>query len=134
MTASTGPELGSLEYYGVKLTEEQLEHFGTKGMKWGVRRGKKTSGVTRHRGAVIDRNAQVIAANKKALSGEKYKLTVKLGSALVGKDTMRRNMQTHIKDLNDQNKRLKAGKLNLGDRLDLMTVHPVELLISARPR
>lgn len=134
MAGSVRPELGSPEHYGIKLTDEELLHYGKKGMKWGVRRGKGTTGVSRHRGALMDRNANAIKLNERALSGEAAKIRVKIGSALMGKEAMRRNMETTVKNLNEQNARLRAGKLNVGDRIGLLTVQPIELLVSARPR
>lgn len=115
--------------------EEALEHFGTKGMKWGVRKGKGSTGLTRHRGALIDQNSRRVARLQKAQAGKKYRLEMGIGKAIFGKETMQRQLSTQIKELNAQNNRLKSGKLVLNDRLGLvMNVRLEELVISRKPQ
>lgn len=111
-----------------------LEHYGVKGQKWGVRRSKKTTGVSRARGAMIDRNDRMLSEIKNARTGKKYKRTVKVVRAIIGEEKQKRNWDTLSKDLRMQNKRVRAGELKAADRLQLFAQTPLmDLVITRRP-
>ena len=112
-----------------------LEHFGTKGMKWGVRRGRGTTGLTRHRGALIDRNTRIISVNKGMVAGTRHKRITAIGKKIVGDEAWKRRMNTQVKELNAQNDRLRKGKLTVEDRLDaVLNVSVGALVVSRTPR
>lgn len=114
--------------------DEYFEHHGVKGMKWGFRKSKKTTGVSRPRGALIDINKRQINNIALAKSGEKYQFSVALGRKLVGAETQKRNWKTMTSNLKAQNKRLKSGKLVVGDRLDMWgKVSLASLYVSRTP-
>lgn len=60
------------EYYAVQRSEEYLEHYGIKGMKWGVRKAIER-GNTRALGRQYKKAAKKLAKlEKRAASGKKY--------------------------------------------------------------
>ena len=112
-----------------------LEHFGTKGMKWGRRQGKSVTGVSRSSGAIIDRNDRIINEVKKTQSGEKNKVADAIVKKVLGPDQQKRNQETLVSSLTAQNARLKSGKTTFNDKLDkFMNVSVGEMFVSARPR
>lgn len=115
--------------------EEVMAHFGTKGMKWGIRGGKGTTGVTRSRGAILDRNARAQKINSDALSGKKYKAQVFIGKKLLGEKRYINRLNKINANLSAQDTRLISGKLKIRDRLQLIgNVGSGELLVSIRPK
>lgn len=115
-------------------TDEFLDHHGVKGQKWGIRKSERVTGVTRPRGALLDRNARTRQAIKDARSGERFRKTAAIGRAFVGKEQQQRNWNTLLRDLNAQDKRIKAGKLTTTDRLDLFGNTSIfNLVVSHRP-
>ena len=101
--------------------EEFLAHFGTKGMKWGVRQGKKKTGVTRTRSQKIEKNTNRVKRIEKIKAGKKYRLEGAIGKKLLGKPEWNRRLNQRISDLNAQNKRLSSGKkLTPNDRYQLV--------------
>lgn len=111
-----------------------LEHFGKKGMKWGVRKGRKAAGVSRSSGALIDRNNRSIDRIKQARAGKKYQKSVALTKKLIGEAKQNENWNRSIKDLKKQNTRLKAGKQTTMDRIDKFGhVSIANLLVSRTP-
>lgn len=111
-----------------------LEHFGVKGMKWGVRNSKKTTGVSRGKGALIDRNDRAKKVIKDARSGKDHRALAAIGRAFVGKEQQKINWSTMIKSLNAQNKRLKMDKATFNDKFKIaMTTSVVDLVVSRRP-
>lgn len=122
------------------LDEALLIHYGIKGMKWGARKGKSVTGVTRHRGALLDRNARTQARFRAAMKKTpdarmRDKAMVGAGRVLLGKKRMQRHFEKNMKTLNEQNQRLKAGKLKFRDRADLfLNVSAFDLMVSNRPK
>jgi hypothetical protein len=114
------------------LDEALLIHYGIRGMKWGVRRGKGVTGVSRHRGALMDRNNRVVYQRKKLMAGTRHKHLVNLAKKVVGEDTFNRRMKSSIKELNAQNDRIKKGKITFEDRMDAIFNVPVGALVVSR--
>lgn len=130
-------EIGEfLEHEGLSddMIDEFFEHHGVVGMKWGIRRGKSKTGVSRSRGALIDRNDRLRRNIRQVQSGEKFKASAAIGRAFVGEKKQKENWKRLTKDLNDQNARLKAGKATIGDRINMLAiVAPANLLVTHRP-
>jgi hypothetical protein len=122
------------------LDEALLVHYGIKGMKWGARKGKSVTGVSRHRGALLDRNARAQHRYRTAIKGTpearmRDRAMVGVGRTLLGKKRVQRIFEKDMKKLNEQNQRLKAGKLKFRDRADLFLNVPLsDLVISNRPK
>lgn len=124
-----------------ELNEELLMHYGIRGMKWGFRKGKSVTGVSRTRGMMLDRNARDTKMFKDASAGKGHRLpraSVAVGRKLLGKERYDRQLKKRISEMNKQSKRLKAGKLTVSDRID-MGVHlyrfsGVGLLVSHTPK
>lgn len=123
------------------LNNDLLMHYGIRGMHWGVRRGKKSTGVSRARGVLLDRNARDMKMLKDARAGKGHLLprgAAKLGKKMLGEKLWEKNYQKHMSEVMKQNKRLKSGKLTVADKLD-MSVHlyrfgGVGLLVSHKPK
>ena len=116
--------------------DDFLAHYGVMGMHWGIRKGKGTTGVSRARGAVIDRNKRYLHVNQLMRSGRKFRGTAMVGRALMGREDFRRKLKQRATDLNAQNNRLKSGQLSVMDRLDVLGwayVMPTDMLISVTP-
>lgn len=117
------------------LDDALLLHYGTKGMKWGRRKGKSTTGVSRFRGAIIDRNTRQARMFKNARAGKGSKVSSAIGKKLLGEDRWKKNMSLQIKNLNAQSKRMRTGKLTVADRMDLtLNVSALDLVVSRTPR
>lgn len=113
----------------------ELAHFGTKGMTWGVRQGKKKTGFNRKQGAVLDRNARTADTLNKARSGEAHRRTVALGKKIIGENQWEKNFQTSMKNINAQNERVKSGKATLADKIDMtLNISALDRVISRTPR
>lgn len=124
-----------------------FQHAGVKGMKWGVRKSRKETGLTRPRGASIDRNNRQIYRRENALDGTSYKRTMAVGRKVVtgttkihgllgyhGVKTLDNQLQLSIKDLKQQNRRLRSGKLFVSDRKELYNIALPALIISRKPK
>lgn len=111
-----------------------LEHYGKKGMKWGVRRGRGKTGVSRTRGAALDRNERYMRLLRQASAGERYRVSGAVGRAIVGEERFQARLQTRISELSSQNDRIRAGRVTIEDRLDMgLRVSGSGLIISRRP-
>lgn len=115
-----------------------LEHFGRKGMKWGVRQGSSKTGISRARGAKIDANDRYIRRLQDAQKGKgriSDRIEMRLAKIQMGESAVKRHANLQIAELRDQNKRLKSGKATVRDKLNiLMTTTPLELVLSNRPK
>jgi hypothetical protein len=120
------------------LDDALLIHFGIRGMKWGVRRGRGTTGVSRTRGALIDQNNRTIMRIKEAQAGKGRlwnRLRIGVGRGLLGDARMKRVLNTKVSNLNKQNTRLKTGKAKALDLLQAgFTVSPITAVVSVRPK
>lgn len=123
-----------------ELSEELLVHFGVKGMKWGKRQSKSVTGISRSRGALLDKNARTKSRIDAALKGDKSRSPVrqraalKLGQTLLGKERVGRLLQNKVDNLSAQDARVKSGQLKLADRLDVFNnVSVLGLLASNTP-
>lgn len=115
-----------------------LEHYGISGMKWGLRKGKKATGVSRFRGAIIDRNDRQAKRLRDARVGKgprSNRVAVSLGRKVLGEKRWESQFQKRMSSLKSQNSRLRSGKLKVEDRLQLALTVPLEdLFISNRPK
>jgi hypothetical protein len=128
----------SLEEAGLTHSEIDscLEHAGVRGMKWGVRKGKSKTGMTRRSGAVIDRNLRTINRIERARSGNglRYKAAAKVGRLYVKKEMQQENWKYSLNQLKSQNARIKSGKETSLELIAKNNVPLSSLLISRRPR
>lgn len=87
-----------------------LEHYGIRGMHWGIRRSKEKTGITRVRSAQIDINKRSLLYLKRA-KNRKHALTKGLSFMRAWHNSPRAAMHisTMRQKLNAQNKRLKKG-------------------------
>lgn len=114
--------------------EDILAHFGVRGMHWGIRRGKKVTGVSRKTGAMIDKNARQIHMIKGMKSGTDHKAKAAVGRAILGKERANRRWEMNINELTAQNARLKSGHVMVRDRLARqLLVTPIDQIISRTP-
>jgi len=114
--------------------DDFLMHYGVMGMHWGIRKGRGTTGISRTRGATIDRNKRYLHQIKLMKSGKKYRAQAAVGRALLGRDDFRRKMNQRVTNLNAQNDRLRNGKVTITDRLDMFsTITVADMLVSRTP-
>lgn len=126
-----------LEQQGLsdEAIDDHFEHFGVGGMKWGIRKGKSQTGISRARGSLIDRNNLMKSNIRKAQSGQKYKISVAIGRKFVGEKKQKENWAKFTKDLNSQNKRVRSGKLKAKDHLAVIGgTAIVDLFITTRQK
>lgn len=110
-----------------------FEHAGKKGMKWGVRRGKTTTGMSRGRSALVEINDNRITIAKHKLNGTKYTKTANIGKKFMGEERYKKSLNKTIFYANAQNNRVKSGKLWLRDRYAVYNLaQSPEALISVR--
>jgi hypothetical protein len=96
--------------------DDFLLHYGVKGMKWGVRKSKEETGLSRAQGATIDRNDRHIERLRRQPIFKKHynKLADKR---------------------EDQNDRIKDGELFVRDYLSIYGQTSLAgLYISVRPK
>ena len=96
-----------------------LAHYGVRGMHWGIRNSKSKTGISRARGATIDRHNRQIARITAARSGATHKNFVKVGRAFVGEKQQNANWDKMLHDLKSSNSRIKSGQLTTLDKLDV---------------
>jgi hypothetical protein len=117
--------------------EDYIEHFGILGMHWGIRRGKRKTGISRFSSALIDKNAFTRRHLQRTASGKHVVLRLADADqrALVGDKNYASNLQARIAGLDQQDRRLKKGKATALDKLDMFDrVSPLELVFSIRPK
>lgn len=121
-----------------ELNDALLMHYGIRGMKWGVRRGSSKTGISRARGAMVDRNDRHISRMKNVMAGKgliRDRIDYKMQSVVLGKSMTDRLMKVSIKEMNEQNTRLKKGKATFRDKLTVtFTTTPIDFVLSNRPK
>jgi hypothetical protein len=119
------------------LDDNLLIHYGIKGMKWGLRRGKSVTGLTRHRGATIDRNERIAKRLTDARAGRgpiDHRMAVALGRKTLGSKRWELQYQKRMSEINAQNQRLRTGKATVTDRLEMFMLTPLSsLVVTKRP-
>lgn len=132
------------------LDADLLVHYGIKGMKWGLRKSKAQTGVSRFRGARIDRNDRHLQRFKDAQktlgvsgrSGGKVSnkldtnVTNGLNRMVMGRKLTNRYYDMRISRIENHNARLKSGNLYVRDRVGVLLqtyISPGSLLVSYRP-
>ena len=114
--------------------DDFLAHYGVQGMKWGRRRGKSVTGVSRTGGALMDRNARMSSKLNAAKAGN-FDIDQAIGSLVVGKKRWEKMADTTLANMKSQDDRIKSGKMNLADKMDAYnTVTLFDLYVSYRPK
>jgi hypothetical protein len=106
------------------LNDLELEHFGRKGMKWGVRRSKSVTGQGRFAGAKTQANDRMIRGRTKFANGP------------LGKIPGYKKMQKkQINKLERSNERIASGKMKARDILAIYSaVGITDLMFTKTPR
>ena len=118
-----------------------LTHHGVKGMKWGIRKSRAKSGMSRAMSAQHEKNRGSLTLATKAL-GKRTKgegLTVKTRRVqfkaqrlLLGKKAANRINNIQITALQQQNKRIEQGKTTMLDKLQVgLTTSIPEMIVTA---
>ena len=126
-------------------TNEELAHYGVKGMRWGVRRGSVKSRIS---GAILDRNQRNVKYLKDVKNNkidEKGFVLGKYDKALVkgarkigvamhfGEKRYQQSMAKSISKIEAQSEIVKSGKLRVRDVVGAVaTISVAELAVSIR--
>lgn len=117
------------------MENEELTHYGIRGMKWGHRKGGL---ATRARGALADQNQRNTAVvtrareNRSVGAEEKFNRTVAVGLS-GGTKRLNKNLDKKLGHLAEQRKRVESGKLAAKDVLQLVAnVSVLDLVVSRR--
>lgn len=115
--------------------DDYLEHYGVKGMKWGVRKSKKVTGESRVTGATRDAIARTSHHLKEQRAGGNAKLSRGYGIVTsLGSKRFDRKLEKRINKLDAADKRWREGKTNVLDKLDFALAVPMGgLFIEAKP-
>lgn len=96
--------------------DDYLEHYGKKGMRWGIREGKKVTGYSRS------------GANRVSRNKAKINATVDLLETPLGIYIPTRKLQK-IAGLQAQNDRIKRGETTVRDKLAIAGSTRISTLI-----
>lgn len=110
------------QFSSASEVEEFLEHFGVRGMKWGVRRGKKHTGVGRVRGALTERSQRNEAKFDRRLRGKgtiRDRTARNLSKVTLGKKRSEKYYNFRLNYSKQQKARMEQGK---GTVLDALAV------------
>lgn len=112
--------------------ELALMHYGTKGMKWGIRKGKKETGVSRARGAAIDRAYRRSDRKEKKAEIQK-KLALRLGVETKGAGGI---SLREAKESRAKAQRLAKGKETVSEKFEMavMSINVASLVYERKPR
>lgn len=117
---------------------EDLAHFGTKGMKWGVRKGRAETGVSRAVGAKIDRNNRDAVYIKKTQSRSVASNILHhgpAGAAFIYSNYGQLAMKQRLSDISAQNERFTSGTATRLDKIGAsLGTSVAERFISVKPR
>lgn len=111
-----------------------IQHYGVMGMHWGIRKSRSETGISRARGAIIDRNERSKHVIELASSGRKFRGTAAVGRAFLGRERQQANWKMQTARLNAQNARMRSGRITVSDRLDMIgSLSVSDLYVSVRP-
>lgn len=114
---------------GSMSIEEALTHFGVKGMKWGVRKGKSETGISRFNAAKIQSNDRLIRANQKALE---KRAKSRVARIIYSSD---KKIGKNVAKLEASNERIRAGERKIQDILNVhSTVGYTDLFFTKTPK
>lgn len=98
------------EAYMDQEIDDFLEHYGIKGMKWGIRNSYKKTGVSRFRSAQTDiNNRSLLYLQRSRQSGNSVMKGLRFARAMYNSPRMTLNNKEMVSRLKEQNKRLKKG-------------------------
>lgn len=108
-----------------------LAHYGVVGMKWGKRRGGLKSRIN---AAQLERSGNAQKIIKRKFAGKstlEERILFAPDRILMGKKGHAKFLNKRMSQLENRDARIKAGKRNLGDKIDaLYGTTPVSLLVS----
>jgi hypothetical protein len=105
--------------------EDYLEHFGVKGMKWGVRRGQATS-VAKTTGKVVWKGTKTVGRGAKraalwAKKNPKKATTIAVGALIVAKMLTGRYGRTKLSVVRSNSRLNNQGRTFISQKVDLET-------------
>ena len=110
--------------------ELELYHYGKKGMKWGIRKSKKETGISRFSGAAADSHRRTARINEIIGNGQK-KVGKIFGASNYGNRAFKKAEKQKQAEA-----RFRTGKATVKDKLGAATlrVSLASMVFERRPR